>query len=173
MLLCFENCGIYTHIYQKKRTEFIFLDNDEMELMQQTNNILMRKDNLVKSIVPWYIYCTGSSQYSSRTLQLRRSIIRAIDSSCEPAMAAATDAATGDATTATTTVLVGVDYSEHSYHALEEAARLAAARFPPGSAEVVAVHARRPLAPAFVAIGAYADRAALHSSSNQRIDASL
>lgn len=141
--------------------------------MQQTNNILMRKDNLVKSIVPWYIYCTGSSQYSSRTLQLRRSIIRAIDSSCEPAMAAATDAATGDATTATTTVLVGVDYSEHSYHALEEAARLAAARFPPGSAEVVAVHARRPLAPAFVAIGAYADRAALHSSSNQRIDASL
>uniref|UniRef100_A0A0E0KDL1 UspA domain-containing protein n=1 Tax=Oryza punctata TaxID=4537 RepID=A0A0E0KDL1_ORYPU len=71
---------------------------------------------------------------------------------------AATDSATADAkkTTTTTTVLVGVDYSEHSYHAMEEAARFAAARFPPGAAEVVAVHARRPLAPAFVAIGAVA-----------------
>uniref|UniRef100_A0A0E0D0B6 UspA domain-containing protein n=1 Tax=Oryza meridionalis TaxID=40149 RepID=A0A0E0D0B6_9ORYZ len=88
-------------------------------------------------------------------------------------MAAATDAATGDATkaaatTATTTVLVGVDYSEHSYRALEEAARLAAARFPP--AEVVAVHARRPLAPAFVAIGAVAAVMSVESAEQQAME---
>ncbi|KAF0887821.1 hypothetical protein E2562_004042 [Oryza meyeriana var. granulata] len=71
---------------------------------------------------------------------------------------AATATATADTTKATnTTVLVGVGYSEHSYHALE-ATRFVAARFPPGAAEVVAVHARRPLTPAFVAIGAVAWR---------------
>ncbi|XP_052148938.1 uncharacterized protein LOC127767596 [Oryza glaberrima] len=85
-------------------------------------------------------------------------------------MAAATDAATGNATTATTTVLVGVDYSEHSYRALEEAARLAAVRFPPGAAEVVAVHARRPLAPAFVAIGAVAAVMSVEAAEQQAME---
>uniref|UniRef100_A0A0D9VTW8 UspA domain-containing protein n=1 Tax=Leersia perrieri TaxID=77586 RepID=A0A0D9VTW8_9ORYZ len=68
----------------------------------------------------------------------------------------AADATTTADTTTTTTVLVGVDYSDHSFHALEEAARFVAARFPPGAADLVAVHARRHLTPAFVAIDAVA-----------------